>query len=126
MDYKELIEQLQRLSRTRDALIHTEMSCACADAATAIETLLAEREDSRLTPKMVACPGGWKGMRSTRYYCPRCKKAVRNDEAYCHKCGQAILFPKQEYDKENNKIWLNFEAGEQASPTPPDRERTDR
>lgn len=68
--------------------------------------------DSRLSPKMVTCPGGWKGTRLTRYYCPQCKKTVRNDEAYCHKCGQSILFPKQEYDKENNKIWLNFDEKE--------------
>jgi len=44
MDCKELLGQLYRLSRTRDALIHTEMSFACADAANAIETLLAERD----------------------------------------------------------------------------------
>jgi len=62
----------------------------------------------RLVAKMVSCPKGWRGTRDTRYICPCCKKAVRNDESYCHKCGQALLFPKQVYDKENNKIWLDF------------------
>ena len=64
--------------------------------------------DSRLTPKMVTCPKGWKGVRGTRFYCPGCKKAVKKGEAYCHKCGQAIVFPIQRYDKENNRIWFDF------------------
>ena len=64
--------------------------------------------DSRLTPKMVTCPKGWKGVRDTRFYCPGCKKAVKKGEAYCHKCGQALIFPAQRYDKENNRIWLDF------------------
>lgn len=64
--------------------------------------------DSRLTPKMVTCPKGWQGVRDTRFYCPGCKKVVKNGEAYCHKCGQALLFPTERYDKENNKIWLDF------------------
>lgn len=64
--------------------------------------------DSRLTPKTVTCPKGWKGIRDTRFYCPGCKKAVRKGEAYCHKCGQALIFPVERYDKENNRIWLDF------------------
>ena len=64
--------------------------------------------DSRLTPKMVTCPKGWQGVRDTRFYCPGCKKAVKKGEAYCHKCGQALIFPVQRYDKENNRIWLDF------------------
>ena len=64
--------------------------------------------DSRLTPKMVSCPKGWKGVRDTRFYCPGCKKAVKKGEAYCHKCGQSLIFPIQRYDKENNRIWLDF------------------
>ena len=64
--------------------------------------------DSRLTPKMVTCPKGWKGVRDTRFYCPGCKKAVKKGEAYCHKCGQALIFPAERYDKENNRIWLDF------------------
>lgn len=117
IDYKDIlvrlkcpddIEKCTRLKKYQNSCVWCRDE-AMKDAASAIETLLAEREDSRLTPKMVTCSGGWKGTRLTRYYCPQCKKAVRNDEAYCHKCGQAILFPKQEYDKENNKIWLNFE-----------------
>ena len=64
--------------------------------------------DSRLTSKMVTCPKGWQGVRNTRFYCPGCKKAVKKDEAYCHKCGQALIFPAQRYDKENNRIWLDF------------------
>ena len=64
--------------------------------------------DSRLTSKMVTCPKGWKGVRGTRFYCPGCKKAVKKGEAYCHKCGQALIFPVQRYDKENNRIWLDF------------------
>lgn len=64
--------------------------------------------DSRLTPKMVTCPKGWQGVRDTRFYCPGCKKAVKKGEAYCHKCGQALVFPVQRYDKENNRIWLDF------------------
>ncbi|MBU5626499.1 hypothetical protein KQI82_06145 [Oscillibacter sp. MSJ-2] len=64
--------------------------------------------DSRLTPKMVTCPKGWQGIRDTRFYCPGCKKAVRKGEAYCHKCGQALMFPVERYDKENNRIWLDF------------------
>lgn len=63
---------------------------------------------SRLTPKMVTCPKGWRGVKNTRFYCPGCKKAVKKGEAYCHKCGQAIMFPAQRYDKENNRIWLDF------------------
>lgn len=54
MDYKELIGQLYRLSRTRDALIHTEMSFACAEAADTIETLLAER-DAAVADLISAC-----------------------------------------------------------------------
>lgn len=65
--------------------------------------------DSRITPKMVTCPKGWKGVRDTRFYCPGCKKAVKKGEAYCHKCGQALIFPVQRYDKENNRIWLDFD-----------------
>lgn len=64
--------------------------------------------DSRLTPAMVTCPKGWQGVRDTRFYCPGCKKAVKKGEAYCHKCGQALIFPIEKYDKENNKIWLDF------------------
>ena len=64
--------------------------------------------DSRLSPKMVTCPKGWQGSRDTRFYCPGCKKAVKKGEAYCHKCGQALMFPVQRYDKENNRIWLDF------------------
>ena len=62
----------------------------------------------RLTPKMVTCPKGWKEVRDTRFYCPGCKKAVKKGEAYCHKCGQALIFPAERYDKENNRIWLDF------------------
>nr|DAU73710.1 MAG TPA: Thaumarchaeal output domain 1 [Bacteriophage sp.] len=62
----------------------------------------------RLTPKMVTCPKGWKGVRDTRFYCPGCKKAVKKGEAYCHKCGQALIFPAERYNKENNRIWLDF------------------
>lgn len=109
MDYKALIDLL-RSGGVIDILSHSN------EIADAFENLLAEREDSRLTPQMVTCPGGWKGTRLTRYYCPQCKKAVRNDEAYCHKCGQAILFPKQEYDKGTNKIWLNFEQEQWRGP----------
>lgn len=65
-------------------------------------------QDARLTPQMVTCPKGWQGVRDTRFYCPGCKKAVRKDEAYCHKCGQALIFPAERYDKENNRIWLDF------------------
>lgn len=64
--------------------------------------------DSRLTPAMVTCPKGRQGVRDTRFYCPGCKKAVKKGEAYCHKCGQALIFPIEKYDKENNKIWLDF------------------
>lgn len=64
--------------------------------------------DSRLTSKMVTCPKGWQGVRDTRFYCPGCKKVVKKGEAYCHKCGQALIFPVQRYDKENNRIWLDF------------------
>ena len=64
--------------------------------------------DSRLTPKMVTCPKGWKGVRYTRFHCPRCKKVLKKGEAYCHKCGQALIFPAARYDKENNRIWLDF------------------
>ena len=64
--------------------------------------------DSRLTPKMVTCPKGWKGVRYTRFHCPGCKKVVKKGEAYCHKCGQALVFPIQRYDKENNRIWLDL------------------
>ena len=64
--------------------------------------------DSRLTPKMVTCPKGWEGARYTRFHCPGCKKVVKKGEAYCHKCGQALVFPIQRYDKENNRIWLDF------------------
>ena len=64
--------------------------------------------DSRLTPKIVTCPKGWKGVRYTRFHCPGCKKVVKKGEAYCHKCGQALVFPIQRYDKENNRIWLDL------------------
>lgn len=64
--------------------------------------------DSRLTPKMVTCPKGWKGVRYTRFHCPGCKKVLKKGEAYCHKCGQALIFPAARYDKENNRIWLDF------------------
>lgn len=113
MDYKNLIEQLRNAFPGSEYELERSL---CESISTAIETLLAEQRDSRLTPKMVSCPGGWEGTRLTRYYCPQCKKAVRNDEAYCHKCGQAILFPKEEYDKENNKIWLNFEQEQWRGP----------
>lgn len=66
--------------------------------------------DNRLTHKMVACPKGWQGVRNTRFYCPGCKKAVRKGETYCHKCGQALLFPAERYDKDSNKIWLDFSS----------------
>ena len=78
----------------------------------AIPTLTPPNEpltlDSRLTPKMVTCPKGWKGVRYTRFHCPGCKKVVKKGEAYCHKCGQALVFPIQRYDKENNRIWLDL------------------
>lgn len=64
--------------------------------------------DSRLTPKLVTCPKGWKGVRYTRFHCPGCKKVLKKGEAYCHKCCQALIFPAARYDKENNRIWLDF------------------
>ena len=75
--------------------------------------------DSRLTPKMVTCPKEWQGVRDTRFYCPGCKKAVKKGESYCHKCGQALIFPAQRYDKENNRIWLDF-----SDRRPPEGENT--
>ena len=78
------------------------------DRLAAYEDIGTVEDFQRLVPKMVSCPKGWQGTRDTRYICPCCKKAVRNDERYCHKCGQALSFPKQVYDKENNKIWLDF------------------
>lgn len=82
------------------------------DAADLIEEQAVEIErltaESRLTPKMVTCPKGWQGIRDTRFYCPGCKKAARKGEAYCHKCGQALMFPVERYDKENNRILLDF------------------
>lgn len=82
------------------------------DALDALPTLTPPNEpltlDSRLTPKMVTCPKGWKGVRYTRFHCPGCKKVLKKGEAYCHKCGQALIFPAARYDKENNRIWLDF------------------
>ena len=85
-----------------------EMIRAIEEAPTLTQSNEALTLDNRLTPKMVTCPKGWEGVRNTRFYCPGCKKAVKKGEAYCHKCGQAILFPAERYDKENNKIWLDF------------------
>ena len=56
--------------------------------------------------KYVECPKGWQGVRNTRYYCPNCKELTRQHEAYCHKCGQAVKYPKEVYDKKNNKMVL--------------------
>ena len=58
--------------------------------------------------KFVLCPKGFQGMRDTRYYCPNCKKAMRRYEAYCHNCGQAVKYPKEVYDKPNNKWVLDW------------------
>ena len=90
-----------------------DASCFCKDGCDYFTPALSPPNepltlDSRLTSKMVTCPKGWKGVRGTRFYCPGCKKAVKKGEAYCHKCGQALIFPVQRYDKENNRIWLDF------------------
>ena len=59
-------------------------------------------------PKFVLCPKGFQGIRDTRYYCPACKSLTRQHEAICHKCGQAVKYPKEVYNKAENKIVLNW------------------
>lgn len=63
-----------------------------------------------VTPQFVSCPKGFKGVRDTRYYCPNCKKAMRRYETFCHNCGQAVKYPKEVYDKPNNKMVLVWDA----------------
>lgn len=63
MDYKELLERLRKYADFGDKLI------VCAEAATAIETLLAERED---------IVNGLKGM------CQFCKHEEISDAVFCH------------------------------------------
>lgn len=58
--------------------------------------------------KFVDCPKGFQGVRNTRYYCPACKALTRQCEAFCHKCGQSVKYPKEVYDKENNRIALDW------------------
>lgn len=62
--------------------------------------------------KFVDCPKGFQGMRYTRYYCPTCKALTRQREAFCHKCGQSVKYPKEVYDKENNRIVLDWSEEE--------------
>ena len=110
IDADELKNQIRHMPRTinPDLVQYSLVQAIIAD----MPTLTPQNEpltlDSRLTPKMVSCPKGWKGVRDTRFYCPGCKKVVKKGEAYCHKCGQALIFPVQRYDKENNRIWLDF------------------
>ncbi len=62
--------------------------------------------------KFVDCPKGFRGVRDTRYYCPTCKALTRQREAFCHKCGQSVKYPKEVYDKENNRIVLDWSEEE--------------
>lgn len=59
-------------------------------------------------PKFVLCPKGFQGIRDTRYYCPACNSLTRQHEAFCHKCGQAVKYPKEVYNKTENKIVLDW------------------
>lgn len=58
-------------------------------------------------PKFVLCPKGFRGMRDTRFHCPDCKSLTRQREEFCHVCGQHVKYPKEVYDKENNK-WIFY------------------
>ena len=58
-----------------------------------------------ITPKFVLCPKGFQGIRDTRFYCPTCKSLTRQRENFCHKCGQAVKYPKEVFEKENNR-WV--------------------
>lgn len=62
----------------------------------------------RQIPTFVDCPKGFQGMRDTRYYCPTCKKLTRQREEYCHNCGQRVKYPKEVYNKENNRYVLDW------------------
>lgn len=59
-------------------------------------------------PKFVLVSKGFQGVRDTRYYCPFCNSLTRQHEKCCHKCGQAVKYPKEVYDKEKNKIVLDW------------------
>lgn len=62
----------------------------------------------KATPRFVSCPKGYQGVRYTRYYCPNCKKAMRRYDKFCYYCGQAVKYPKEVYDKPNNKWVLEW------------------
>lgn len=59
-------------------------------------------------PNFVLCPKGWQGVRDTRYHCPACNSLTRRQEKICHICGQAVKYPKEVYNKTENKIVLDW------------------
>lgn len=63
-------------------------------------------------PQFVNCPNGFLGDRYTRYLCPNCGKNTRQRESCCHNCGQAVKYPKEIYDRENNRIVLDWSEKE--------------
>ena len=74
----------------------------------------------RLTPKMVTCPKGWKGVRDTRFYCPGCKKAVKKGEAYCHKCGLSYSLPSDTTRRTIEFGWIFLTAARRRKRRTPD------
>ena len=62
----------------------------------------------QITPKFVLCPKGFQGIRDTRFYCPACKSLTRQREIFCHKCGQAVKYPKEVFEKENNRYVFDW------------------
>lgn len=78
------------------------------DFATEKDFLFVKEAIAKATATFVTCPKGFQGMRDTRYYCPACKKAVRRYDPYCHNCGQKVKYPKEVFDRENNKWILDW------------------
>lgn len=104
MTYEEAIERLKYKVKNCDGCGRRE------DDITAFG--MAMKAIKKQIPKFVLCPNGFLGDRYTRYLCPNCGKNTRQRESYCHKCGQAVKYPKEIYDRENNRIVLDWSEKE--------------
>lgn len=75
---------------------------------TEADFLFVQEAIGKQTAKFVNCQKGFQGMRDTRYYCPTCKNLTRQREEYCHNCGQKVKYPKEVFDRENNRFVLDW------------------
>lgn len=109
--YDKLKDEMSKRNMTVEHIIeYMKFEDECVEKGFTFKSLIEARE--KRVQKFVDCPKGFQGVRDTRYYCPTCKALTRQHEPYCHKCGQSVKYPKEVYDKENNRIVFDWSEEE--------------